>query len=206
MCRLVPLLDHRLLGIREMAAAAVGSAAVAASEKFGPYLEGTAPRLAAMVELGEERAWELRGRSLEALGHVALAVGNAKFAPYRDTALRAAAANLELDSTELAEYSYGFFANCAKVMRSDFGPLLPQLVPHLLDVAARKDAASFDFAEDDDEEGGGFNAAFLDEGDDGDQWEDDEVRFRVENVLQRDAVAATASTRCRVRESGRGDA
>ena len=61
-------------------------------------------------------------RSLEALGHVALAVGNAKFAPYRDTALRAAAANLELDSTELAEYSYGFFANCAKVMRSDFGP------------------------------------------------------------------------------------
>ena len=120
---------------REMAAAAVGSAAVAASDKFGPYLEGTAPRLAAMVELGEERAWELRGRSLEALGHVALAVGNAKFAPYRDTALRAAAANLELDSTELAEYSYGFFANCAKVMRSDFGPLLPQLVPHLLDVA-----------------------------------------------------------------------
>merc|ERR1719498_1027989 len=106
-----------------------------------------------MVELGEERAWELRGRSLEALGHVALAVGNAKFAPYRDTALRAAAANLELDSTELAEYSYGFFANCAKVMRSDFGPLLPQLVPHLLDVAARKDAASFDFAEDEDDEG-----------------------------------------------------
>ena len=45
-------------------------------------------------------------------------------------------------------------------MRSDFGPLLPQLVPHLLDVAARKDAASFDFAEDDDDEGGGFNAAF----------------------------------------------
>ena len=60
MCRLVPLLDHRLLGIREMAAAAVGSAAVAASDKFDPYLEGTAPRLAAMVELGEERAWELR--------------------------------------------------------------------------------------------------------------------------------------------------
>lgn len=172
MCRLVPLLDHRLLGIREMAAAAVGSAAVAASDKFAPYLEGTAPRLAAMVELTEERAWELRGRSLEALGHVALAVGNEKFAPYRDTALRAAAANLEFDSTELAEYSYGFFANCAKVMRNDFGPLLPQLVPHLLDVAARKDAASFDFAESDDE-GGGL-AAFLDEGDDGDQWVDDE--------------------------------
>jgi hypothetical protein len=137
-----------------------------------------------MCELGEERAWELRGRSLEALGHVALAVGAARFAPYRDRALAAAAQNLELDSTELAEYSYGFFANAAKVMRGDFGPLLPQLVPHLLDVVARKDGASLDFADDDeDDEGGGFDAAFLEDGDDddeeprepgdADEWEDD---------------------------------
>ena len=32
--RLLPLLGHRLLGIREMAAAAVGSAAIAASAGF----------------------------------------------------------------------------------------------------------------------------------------------------------------------------
>ena len=102
--RLLPLLDHRLLGIREMAAAAVGSAAIAASDDFAPYLDATAPRLAAMCELSDERAWELRGRSLEALGHLALAVGAPKFAPYRDASLRAAAANLELDSTELAEH------------------------------------------------------------------------------------------------------
>ena len=35
---------------------------------------------------------------------LALAVGAPKFAPYRDASLRAAAANLELDSTELAEH------------------------------------------------------------------------------------------------------
>ncbi|KAH8058274.1 hypothetical protein JL722_6131 [Aureococcus anophagefferens] len=185
MARLLPLLGHQLLGIREMAAAAVGSAAIAAADGFGPYLDVAAPPLAAMCELGEERAWELRGRSLEALGHVALAVGAARFAPYRDRALAAAAQNLELDSTELAEYSYGFFANAAKVMRGDFGPLLPQLVPHLLDVVARKDGASLDFADDDedDEGGGGFDAAFLEDGDDddeeprepgdADEWEDD---------------------------------
>ena len=184
MARLLPLLGHQLLGIREMAAAAVGSAAIAAADGFGPYLDVAAPPLAAMCELGEERAWELRGRSLEALGHVALAVGAARFAPYRDRALAAAAQNLELDSTELAEYSYGFFANAAKVMRGDFGPLLPQLVPHLLDVVARKDGASLDFADDDDDdEGGGFDAAFLEDGDDdddeprepgdADEWEDD---------------------------------
>ena len=55
--RLLPLLDHRLLGIREMAAAAVGSAAIAASDDFAPYLDATAPRLAAMCELSDERAW-----------------------------------------------------------------------------------------------------------------------------------------------------
>ncbi|KAH8097787.1 hypothetical protein JL720_700 [Aureococcus anophagefferens] len=161
MARLLPLLGHQLLGIREMAAAAVGSAAIAAADGFGPYLDVAAPPLAAMCELGEERAWELRGRSLEALGHVALAVGAARFAPYRDRALAAAAQNLELDSTELAEYSYGFFANAAKVMRGDFGPLLPQLVPHLLDVVARKDGAG----DDDDEE--------PREPGDADEWEDD---------------------------------
>ncbi|KAH8049926.1 hypothetical protein JL722_11711 [Aureococcus anophagefferens] len=91
----------------------------------GPYSTPPPPRHVRArrgAGLGAARAL------LEALGHVALAVGAARFAPYRDRALAAAAQNLELDSTELASIRDGFFAN-AKVMRGDFGPLLPQLVP-----------------------------------------------------------------------------
>ncbi|KAJ8598527.1 hypothetical protein CTAYLR_001323 [Chrysophaeum taylorii] len=191
MQRLLALLGHQLLGIREMAAAAVGSAAVAAGEKFGPYLDGAAGALGPNITLTDERAWELRGRSLEALGHIALAVGPERFQPIWEPALASATSNLSsFDSTELAEYSYGFFANVAKVMRTRFSPLLPQLVPHLIEVIARRDGASFKFEEEDDDgpatgEGGdGPRMAFLDDDDDGgiiereeggadDEWEDD---------------------------------
>ena len=65
MCRLVPLLDHRLLGIREMAAAAVGSAAVAASDKFDPlsrrYGAATRGHGRARGRTGLGAAWEVSG-------------------------------------------------------------------------------------------------------------------------------------------------
>lgn len=190
MQRLLALLGHPLLGIREMAAAAVGSAAVAAGDNFAPYLDTAVGSLLPMIDLTEERAWELRGRALEALGHVALAVGPDRFQHW-DVALQSASANLNLDSTELAEYSYGFFANIAKVMRTKFAPLLPQLIPHLLEVIARKDGASFSFEDDGtgaDIDDGGPGMKFLDEedddgaaiereeGGDGDEWEDDVAR------------------------------
>mmetsp|Transcript_20737 Transcript_20737/g.26835 ORF Transcript_20737/g.26835 Transcript_20737/m.26835 type:complete len:1175 (-) Transcript_20737:204-3728(-) len=163
--RLLVLLNHQLLGIREMAAAAIGAAAVAASENFLPYLDRAGDTLATMCDLTDEIAWELRGRSLETLGHIALAVGSEKFAKYRDHALHAATKNLDFDSTELAEYSYGFFANIAKVMRHEFAPLIPQLVPHLLDVISRQDGATFDYKADDDDDGTGVRMPFLDDAD-----------------------------------------
>lgn len=186
--RLLGLLGHQLLGIREMAAAAVGSAAVAAGDKFTQYLDPSASALSTMIDLNEERAWELRGRSLEALGHIALAVGPQRF-KYWDPALQSATQNLTFDSTELAEYSYGFFANVAKVMRTSFARLLPQLVPHLLEVIARRDGASLKFQDDEangDIDDGGPGVKFLDdddggfiereEGGDDDEWEDDDAQ------------------------------
>eukprot|EP00632_Arachnochrysis_sp_CCMP2950_P010922 CAMPEP_0185695796 /NCGR_PEP_ID=MMETSP1164-20130828/4745_1 /TAXON_ID=1104430 /ORGANISM="Chrysoreinhardia sp, Strain CCMP2950" /LENGTH=479 /DNA_ID=CAMNT_0028362663 /DNA_START=3 /DNA_END=1439 /DNA_ORIENTATION=+ len=179
--RLLVLLAHELTGIREMAAAAMGSAAVAASDAFAPYLPRAADALTAMCALEREDAWELRGRALEALGHVALAVGPDRFAPYRDAAIVSASQNLKLDSTELAEYSYGFFANVAKVLRADIAGLLSELVPHLLDVIARRDGATFDYEDDDDDDddAGGPRMGFLDtddggaiEAEDGADWDD----------------------------------
>ena len=123
MCRLVPLLDHRLLGIREMGGGRrFGSSRGVGQVRSlsGRYGAATSGHGRARGRTGLGAAWEVSG----SLGTCRLAVvGNAKFSHRIETRLRAAAANLELDSTELAEYSYGFFANCAKVMRSDFGSL-----------------------------------------------------------------------------------
>ena len=168
--RLLYLLQHHLLVIREMAAAAIGSAAIAAMDDFTPYLKRAGDAFASMICRTDEAAWELRGRCLEALGHIALAVGPVPFAPYRDTALASASANLDLDSTELHEYAYGFFANMAKVMRHEFAPLIPTFIPHILDVIRRKDGGTFDFADlsDDDDDDQGGRMAFLDDDDDDD--------------------------------------
>ena len=67
--------------------------------------------------------------------------------------------------------------------------------------SSRKDAASFDFAEDDDDEGGGFNAAFLDEGDDGDQWEDDEGEESDDDSLAGQAVVTVRTAMMNVKRA-----
>ena len=70
-------------------------------------------------------------------------------------------AGLELDSSEVHEYSYGFFANAAEVLEADFAPFLPPLMEHLM-----KSCSSDDIV--------------WDEGDDGDSGEDDVDLFNGE--------------------------
>jgi hypothetical protein len=41
---------------------------------------------------------------------------------------------LTRDSTDLHEFAYAVFANLAKVMKEEFAPALPELVPHLVQV------------------------------------------------------------------------
>ena len=105
--KLLVLLQHPKPSLREMAAAAIGTTALAAKEAFLPYLDRTARPLCqyASENLGSEAEYELRGRALEALGYLGMAVGNDAFEPYLGAANASATQNLTMDSLDLAEFT-----------------------------------------------------------------------------------------------------
>ena len=120
--------------VQEMAVAALAATAVAAEEEFTPYVGGVAALMTKLMMLQEERLYSLRGRALECMGHMAIAVGKQTFRPYFTGTMQCACDGLATDSTDLHEFAYAAFANLAKVMGEEFAPVLPELVPHLVKV------------------------------------------------------------------------
>lgn len=120
--------------VQEMAVAALAATAVAAEEEFAPYVGGVAALMTKCMSVTEERLYSLRGRALECMGHMAIAVGRDTFRPYFQVTMESACEGLTRDSTDLHEFAYAVFANLAKVMKEEFGPALPELVPHLVTV------------------------------------------------------------------------
>jgi len=116
------------------AVAALAATAVAAEEEFTPYVGGVATLMTKCMALTEERLYSLRGRALECMGHMAIAVGRDTFRPYFPATMECACEGLTRDSTDLHEFAYAVFANLAKVMKEEFAPALGELVPHLVEV------------------------------------------------------------------------
>lgn len=125
--------------VQEMAVAALAATAVAAEEEFTPYVGGVAALMKNCMLLQEERLYSLRGRALECMGHMAIAVGRDTFRPYFQSTMECAVDGLRLDSTDLHEFAYAVFANLAKVMKEEFSPALPELVPHLVAVIQQEE-------------------------------------------------------------------
>lgn len=107
----------------------------------------------------------IRGRSLECLGHIAVAVGPEHFAPYFDMGLQAAMQGIQIGEDSLKEYAYTYFANCAKVMKNTFDQHLETLIPHLIEVVSESELAPFTDEPD--------MLVGLDD-DEGDEFEDDD--------------------------------
>lgn len=120
--------------VQEMAVAALAATAVAAEEEFTPYVGGVATLMTKCMALTEERLYSLRGRALECMGHMAIAVGRDTFRPYFAATMECACEGLTRESTDLHEFAYAVFANLAKVMKEEFAPALNDLVPHLVQV------------------------------------------------------------------------
>lgn len=117
--------------VQEMAVAALAATAVAAEEEFAPYIAGVATLMQKLMSLADEKMYSLRGRALECMGHMAIAVGREHFRPYFSSTMVCACEGLTLDSTDLHEFAYAVFANLSKVMKEEFAPVLDELVPHL---------------------------------------------------------------------------
>jgi hypothetical protein len=120
--------------VQEMAVAALAATAVAAEEEFTPYVGGVASLMSKCMALTDENMFSLRGRALECMGHMAIAVGRETFRPYFQVTMECACDGLTRDSTDLHEFAYAVFANLSKVMKEEFAPALPELVPHLVTV------------------------------------------------------------------------
>mmetsp|Transcript_20410 Transcript_20410/g.36828 ORF Transcript_20410/g.36828 Transcript_20410/m.36828 type:complete len:1073 (-) Transcript_20410:64-3282(-) len=156
--------------VQEMTVAALAATAVAAEEEFTPYVGGVASLMTKCMALTEERLYSLRGRALECMGHMAIAVGRETFRPYFQVTMECACEGLTRDSTDLHEFAYAVFANLAKVMKEEFAPALPDLVPHLVQVIGTDEGqiepaeeaekagefGAFDDSDNEDEEGGNF--------------------------------------------------
>mmetsp|Transcript_3516 Transcript_3516/g.5285 ORF Transcript_3516/g.5285 Transcript_3516/m.5285 type:complete len:1075 (+) Transcript_3516:184-3408(+) len=150
--------------VQEMAVAALAATAVAAEEEFTPYVAGVAALMTKLMALTDEKMYTLRGRALECMGHMAIAVGRDAFRPYFSSTMQCACEGLTFDSTDLHEFAYAVFANLAKVMGEEFSPVLGELVPHLVTVIGA-DEGQLEQAEED--EKGQFGA--LDDSDDEDE-------------------------------------
>lgn len=120
--------------VQEMAVAALAATAVAAEQEFSPYVEGVAKLMTTLMSLQDPTLFSLRGRALECMGHMAIAVGKENFRPYFTVTMECAMQGLTLESTDLQEFAYAVFANLAKVMKEEFAPALSDLVPHLIQV------------------------------------------------------------------------
>lgn len=149
--------------VQEMAVAALAATAVAAEKEFVPYVPGVATLMQTLMILTEERLFSLRGRALECMGHMAIAVGKDAFRPYFESTMKCACDGLQTNSTDLQEFAYAVFANLAKVMEEEFAPVLGDLVPHLVEVIGC-DEGSLQPALDEDQKPGEF--AGLDDSDD----------------------------------------
>jgi len=120
--------------VQEMAVAALAATAVAAEDEFAPYIQGVSALMMKLMELRDEKMYTLRGRALECMGHIAIAVGKDTFRPFFAPTMQCACEGLQWESTELHEFAYAAFANLSKVMGPEFAPILGELVPHLVKV------------------------------------------------------------------------
>ena len=125
--------------VQEMTVAAIAATAVAAETLFIPYLPGSAGLMQRMMSMTDEKQFSLKGRAMECMGHMAIAVEKDAFRPYFTETMRCTCEALTFESIELHEYAYAVFANLSKVMGREFSPVLPELVPHLCSVIGAGD-------------------------------------------------------------------
>ncbi|KAG5193038.1 armadillo-type protein [Tribonema minus] len=129
MQRLVQMLQTPKRAVQEMSemsVAAIAATAIAAEKAFTRYLDGT------MLLITDDTMMALRGRALECMGHIAIAVEAEAFQPYVNMCMQSASEGLKIDNVELHEFAYTFFANLSKVLKDQMAPFMPELVPHLL--------------------------------------------------------------------------
>lgn len=164
MTRLANLLRSPQKTTQEMALTAIAATAVAAEIDFLPYSETICNILGQLIFNTEPTMFSIRGRALECLGHVAVAIGDTYFAPYFELGMQSATQGISLKDESLKEHSFVFVANCAKVMHVAYESYMPTLVPYLLEVVNESEVVVYSPEGDDEEEDEEYEEGDEDDG------------------------------------------
>ncbi|KAK0518755.1 hypothetical protein OC835_007746, partial [Tilletia horrida] len=132
--RLSALLETADLKVKATVTGAIGSAAHASKEAFLPYF----PRVVTLMTphlllTGEGEELDLRGITTDTMGTFAEAVGKEAFRPYFEDLMKHCFEALNIDSPQLRECSFIFFAVMARVYGEEFVRFLPHVVPKVLE-------------------------------------------------------------------------
>lgn len=140
--RLKPLFSHPDLKTKAAAIGAVGTMAQCAKEAFLPYLEQTMAALQEYVQLKDSSdELDLRCRTCDGMGQIALAVGAKPFQRYVQPLMSATEEAMHLDHPKLKETSFLFWGNMAKVYGTDFKPFLDGIMKCLFESIESEESA-----------------------------------------------------------------
>lgn len=119
----------------------------------------------------------LRGCVTDTLGTIASAVGKEKFLPYLDKSFHLAFEGMKIDSSRLRESAFVFFATMAQVLKDELGPVLPQIMPSIIETLNQEDIDFGDKVTEDEAK------ALLDGNIDTDD-DDESIEMNVNSALQ----------------------
>lgn len=132
--RLSRLFKHPHLQTKASAISAIGAIASTAKEYFLPYFQDTMNSLAEFVTIKDsDDELDLRCRTCDAMGSMALAVGAEAFEPFVRPLMDATGDALHLDHPKLKETSYLFWGCMAKVYGSKFKVFLDTVMKSLFE-------------------------------------------------------------------------
>ena len=116
------------------AVAVICSVAIACpGDDFAGYVDAVFPTLRALADDPAEEYSTLRGEAMQCIGHIAVAVGAARFGPAVIDVMQIASRCMQVDDPELFEYVFNFFGSMAECLGPQFAPFLDDLVPIMLD-------------------------------------------------------------------------
>lgn len=82
---------------------------------------------------------DLRGTVTDTMGTLASAVGKDKFLPYMEKSFHLASEGLKVEASRLRESAFCFFAVMAEVLKEELAPVLPQIIPTILETLRQDD-------------------------------------------------------------------
>lgn len=124
--------------IQEIAISVISTVSNASGLNFLQYAEPVLKMMSTLMVQKNIETLSLRARATECVGNIAGAIGktNFNFKPF----ILAAIDGLTLDSPDLREYTYGFFANMALVLGEEFSVYLPAIMNYLINSVNAKDS------------------------------------------------------------------